>query len=993
MISNIPFDQYQRYKHVQLILNMLPQLKEINILEVGANSHKNLERFLPNIKITYLDLVVPEYLKSNDAYIEGDATNMDFDDNSFDFIVALDVYEHIPLNRKEAFISELSRVSKLGFIIGAPFHTQDVRETEIRLNSYYEVLYGQTYKWLDEHIEIGLPKLDDTLKSVQQNGLNYFHFSHGSLNVWEKLMRVHFAGASNFVLHPYRFKLDDFYNSKMFDRDYGTPAYRQFIVCSKENEIIERVQLIMNERIAKSSKSNNTEVLHQLDDLEKSFYSLVERIEIEKGINKVKESLETEKEIEILKDELSHVKVELKKQLKINDVQVKKIMNLNQEIEQKEITLGTILQKNKDLNESNYSLTQHVYELEQVAQALRIKNRVKGLFKLARPIKIGGKSKKLFKLLQMLKANPVLLEKTLQDIKLQGIKNVKFKIENKVKNELEIYVPETKFDMNDYITKINNFDYKPKISIAMPVYNVKPIWLEKAIESIVNQIYTNWELCIVDDGSDIEETKQYLKNIKNDKIKVFFSPSNNGISEATNKAISLSDAEYIALMDNDDEITNDALFEIVKSLNEQDADILYSDEDKIDKHGKRKLPFFKPNWSPDLLRSQMYLGHLIVFKKSLFESIGGFRKEYDGSQDYDLILRMSEHTSKIFHIPKVLYSWREIETSTAINPASKPYSQIAGLKALQEHVNRVYGDGNAWVDEEKDLFVYDVRYKLPDPQPMVSIIIPTKDNLSLLEQCIKSILGKTTYTNYEIIILNNNSEKQETYIWFDNIVKTNNNVKVLNAFYDFNWSKLNNHGIKAADGEVYVFLNNDTVIITENWLDRLAEKALRPDVGTVGGLLLYEDETIQHAGVILGMGGWADHVFKGSKPVHFSSPFISPMVTRNVLASTGACLAISKETIAKIGLFNEDFIVCGSDVEISVRAYKLGYVNIYDPHVKLYHLESKTRDSHVPESDFTYSSEHYSPFREEGDPYFNNNLDLMSLVPKMKKEEIGCYQQ
>lgn len=303
-------------------------------------------------------------------------------------------------------------------------------------------------------------------------------------------------------------------------------------------------------------------------------------------------------------------------------------------------------------------------------------------------------------------------------------------------------------------------------------------------------------------------------------------------------------------------------------------------------------------------------------QKSLFDEVGGFRSEFNGSQDYDLLLRMTEKTDKIGHVAEILYHWRDLPSSTAANPESKPYAQIAGLNAIQEHLNRVYGSGKAIAHETDNLFVYDVRYPMEE-EPMVSIIIPIKDHVELLKAAIDSIFEKTTYKHYEIIVLNNNSEKEETFAYLRELVECHENVRVEDALFEFNWSKLNNYGMQFAKGDVFVCLNNDVKVIEPEWLTRLVEKAIRSDVGVVGGLLLYEDNTIQHAGVVIGMGGWADHVFKGMTPQPYGSPFISPMVTRNVSAVTGACLAVSRKTIEKIGGFNEQFIVCGSDIELA----------------------------------------------------------------------------
>jgi GT2 family glycosyltransferase len=414
---------------------------------------------------------------------------------------------------------------------------------------------------------------------------------------------------------------------------------------------------------------------------------------------------------------------------------------------------------------------------------------------------------------------------------------------------------------------------------------------------------------------------------------------------------------------------------------ETQADVLYSDEDHLSLQGEHCFPFRKPDWSPDLLYSQMYVCHFTTVKKSLFDELGGFCSDYDGSQDYDLMLRLSEKTQNIVHIPVVLYTWRECETSTAANADAKPYAHDAGRRALDAHLKRKYG-GGARADDGAYTFVFDARFALPEQKPMVSVIIPMKDHCQTTDRCIESILSKTTYENYEILILDNRSEKAETKKWFEEIQKRDQRIRLLDADMEFNWSKLNNFGIRHAKGDVFILLNNDTEIITPDWMERMVENAVRPDIGVVGALLLYEDNTIQHAGVVIGMNGMADHVFKEMTPDHMGSPFVSPMVSRNVLAVTGACMAISRETIEKIGPFDESFIICGSDVEICIRAYEHGYNNKYDVNVRLDHLESKSRDSYIPPEDFKYSNIVYQPYFESGDPYFNDNLNLFSLKPQ-----------
>lgn len=583
------------------------------------------------------------------------------------------------------------------------------------------------------------------------------------------------------------------------------------------------------------------------------------------------------------------------------------------------------------------------------------------------------------------------ISKGIKYISKYGIKSMFDKISNKqYLNNKSIEISYDKWLEENNPTDIEleqqrqkKFLYEPLISVVVPTYNTKIELLSEMIDSVLNQTYARWELCIAD-ASDKLEVRDKLRfyGEKDKRIKINYLNENKGISENTNEAIKLANGEYISLLDHDDIIYPNTLFEIVNTINDynNNVDVIYTDEDKIDENGNRKNPFFKPDWSPDLLYSQMYIYHMLTFKKNKFDIIGGFRKEYDGSQDYDLMLRMSLICKNIVHIPKVLYSWRELETSTSINPNSKPYAHIAGLNALNNHLNERY-NGQAYALQTENLYVYDTRFKIDD-KVKVSIIIPTKDKLGLVKSCIESIINTSTYKNYEILILNNNSKEKETLEWFKSI--QNNYIRVIDAPYEFNWSKLNNHGIREAKGDVFIFLNNDTLIISEDWIQRLAENALREEIGTVGALLLYEDGTIQHSGVVLGMKGWAEHVYKGISPSHIGTPYVSPIINRNVLASTGACLAISRKTIEKIGNFNEEFIICGSDVEISLRASDYGLYNLMNANVKLYHLESKSRDSFIPEIDFKMSEKHYRKYLDLGDPYYNKNLNLDCLYPTIK---------
>lgn len=538
------------------------------------------------------------------------------------------------------------------------------------------------------------------------------------------------------------------------------------------------------------------------------------------------------------------------------------------------------------------------------------------------------------------------------------------------------------------LLKLEHLDYKPKISIIMPTYNTDLDFLREAISSVTNQSYKDWQLCIADDASTAEGFINELKSIaaSDARISVVWRKTNGHISAASNSALEISDGDYVCLLDHDDVIHREALAEFVFSINKnREIDVWYSDEDKLTATGEFDTPTLKPNWAPHLLFSQQYIGHLVCIKRSCLIDVGGFSEDVNGAQDYDLLLRLAGEGFKFDHIPKVLYHWREHINSTAHNPDSKPYAHIAGELAVSRALKKRYGDLILGAEGSDYLFTYKPIFN-PEKIGGVSIIIPTRDRVDLLKVCIDSIFDKTATAEYEIIIVDNGSIQTETFEYFELLEKNSNQIKIIRADIEFNWSKLNNIGVKNSKYNVFVFLNNDIEIIEPNWLHWLSGYANLPDVGSVGALLLYPDKTIQHAGVVVGMSGWADHIYKGGQPTHIGSPFTSPMITRNVLANTGACMAIARNKFIEVGGFDEDFIVCGSDVEICLRLEAHSFKNVYCPYAKLYHYESKSRDPlKVPENDFDQSAKKYEPYRtKECDPYFNENLDMYSPQPKIK---------
>lgn len=496
-------------------------------------------------------------------------------------------------------------------------------------------------------------------------------------------------------------------------------------------------------------------------------------------------------------------------------------------------------------------------------------------------------------------------------------------------------------DLGKMAETVAIFSYKPVISVIMPVYNPPEDFLREAIESVLHQIYPYWELCIADDAS----TKPYIKALledytaKDSRIKVVFRTENGHISYASNSALEIATGEFITLLDHDDLLTPDALYEVALLLNKHpDADMIYSDEDKIDQYHQLQEPFFKPDWCPDSFLSRMYTCHLGTYRRSLVTEIGGFRVGYEGSQDYDLVLRLTEKTENIFHIPKILYHWRIHSDSTARSLSSKNYATDAAKKAILDALYRR--------DEPGEVIPiagghHLVRYEVKDSK-LISIIIPTKNLGNILDNCLKSIFEKTTYLNYEVLVIDNGSTEIETQDVINKWkLREPNRFRCEVLDIPFNFSKINNYAVEQARGEYLLFLNNDTEVISGDWLEAMVEQAQRPCIGAVGALLLYPDNTIQHAGVVC-VGGLAGHSHK-----HYSSGspgyFFQVQTINNYLAVTAACLMCRREVFETIGGFEEELSVAFNDIDLCFKMIEKGYRNIYLPHVVLYHYESKSR--------------------------------------------------
>jgi GT2 family glycosyltransferase/glycosyltransferase involved in cell wall biosynthesis/uncharacterized coiled-coil protein SlyX len=523
---------------------------------------------------------------------------------------------------------------------------------------------------------------------------------------------------------------------------------------------------------------------------------------------------------------------------------------------------------------------------------------------------------------------------------------------------------------------LRNLPRCPLFSVVMPVYNIEDCWLEKAVASVQAQVYPNWELCIADDASTRPNVRKLLHQLaaNDSRIKVRYLKKNGNISAASNAAAEIARGEYIVLLDQDDELTPDCLLELAAALaKDPSPDIVYSDDDKIDEHGRRYDPQFKPDWSPELLLSYMYFGHVFCIRRELFEEVGGFREGFEGCQDYDLALRLTEKTSRIAHVPKVLYHWRALPSSTASSGAAKPEAFQRGIRAVQEALDRRGIAG--WVSrpdfaEKNHLGLFQVDF--PDEGPRVAIVIPTKDRLELVRTCVRSILEKTAYRNYEVVVIDNESDDPATLDYLDNLPGRCRVIRIPSVEGRFNYARLNNLAVEQLDHEYVLFLNNDTEVRRPEWLSQLVGYAQIDGVGPVGAKLIFPDGRLQHAGVITGFQeGMPIHAFKLSP--WWDGGYLSyASVARNYSAVTAACLLVRRELFRAIGGFDETrFAVAYNDVDLCLRLREDDWRSVYAPRAELIHYESATRGHRDDPRELV---EYRRAWGHDRDPYYNPNL-------------------
>lgn len=885
----IPFDQFQRYGVTARAVERLRKNgQRFNILEVGANSHKLLGRLLPNDRIIYLDREIPQEMQKQEDIIVGDATELSLADGSFDIVVALDVFEHIPKERREAFLRHTCRTARLATIIGAPFDFPSVVAAEREAANYWNTLFDHPYRWLFEHAENGLPNLDCTTQAISSLGYHFHTLKHGDISLWIAFIKGHFAKEYVNTLRPVISMYDCFYKEHLFEQDFSpSESYRQFIFSSHDVTIIQALKDLFDNLSNSCDQSSNDFQLELL---------------------KLLPSVATEK---------SHIVTQFNGQIAQRDAQLAEL-------------LGT----------RSWKMTR---PFRFVGRQARKGHRI--ALQLPMAINHGGGFKAAF-------------IKTMRLIKREGLGGVKLRLFNITK----LTKDSPPVDKNDYTewvrrydslsddaraamhTRIEGFSFKPLISMIMTIDNPTAVWLIDAIDSVHNQIYPHWELCLSENASTDQGIRTILERYAREdaRIKIEFREQNDHISEVSNRLLLSASGEWTTFLKQDDILSECALYRVTEKINmHPDASLVYADEDKIDVSGKRIAPYFKCDWNQDMFYSHNFINASGIYQTKILRQIGGFTPERNGDQIYDLALRYVEQidNKQIHHIPYILHHSR-IDPSIA-SQSGEIYSTdlLAGEKALNEHFQR---QGTNAIATLNGCEIYRIQYALPKDIPLVSIIILTKNRLHLVKQCVESIFKKTNYSNYEILIIDNGSDEPETLLYLQEL-ESSPRVRIIRDNRPFNFSALNNVAVKLAHGSLVCLLNNDVEVISPDWLSEMVSHSLRPDVGAVGAKLWYPNDTLQHGGVITGINGVAGHAHKNLQK-GLPGYQCRDNQTQNLSAVTAACLVIRKSVYEEVGGLNEtELQVAFNDVDFCLRLCNAGYRNIWTPYAELYHHESATR--------------------------------------------------
>ena len=981
-LLRLPFDLYERYSVTRRLVSLLwaeggPQ----RILDVGGHTSP-MKQMLPEHRIFLVDVAEPGSLTHVplrfDGYVQASGAILPFRDHAFDLVTAHDTLEHIPPELREGFIREVLRVSRGFVILNQPVYHPETEEAERRLLEYLARIRPEEHRFLKEHAEYGLPRTERVDAVLNDQGIPFASFPNGNLALWVTTNAI-----KNYALSfpnggEAAEGVDRTFNTLLAERDLFGRCYRQAYVIAADQSLAGRLAGLEDSLRSSVRALAPGEELQVLEGMMRGLESHAS--EVRDTLRKYHEMSTQLREDVLARDRtVEEVRSELhQRQLALNEV--------TGELADREAVL---VGKEEQVREKDQAIARRdrlVAERDaliagyEARWSVRAGKRMRRWFqRLAPP---GSRRRGAVGVLRkggatLTREGPLAFLRWLLAVwrwvpalfRLPPPAPKQILLDESRKGDpYQVWLERNRLSAGDLLRlrdEGERFSYRPRISVVVPVHNTDPVWLQEAVDSVRSQTYGNWQLCLADDGSSRKETVDLLRRYarRDRRIRVAFLPENRGISAASNAALALARGQFVALLDHDDVLRPDALHRVVEALNEQrDLDYIYTDEDKLELDGTRSDPFFKPDWSPDLLLSLNYVTHLSVFRRELLERVGGFREGFEGAQDWDLILRVTEQTDRIAHVPRPVYSWRKAPGSAAASDEAKPYAYRAAKRAIEEAIERRGMHGK--VEDGVVVGYYDVRYGIRG-EPTVAIVIPTRDRLDMLRRCIDSIRKRSTYANHEIVVVDNDSSEPETLEYLEAF-----DGRVIRQPGAFNFARIINGAAGQIDSEQLLFLNNDTEILSDDWIEAMLEHAQRPEVAAVGARLLFPDGKPQHEGVLVGPGdGLAGNIDTGRY-------FELGRTIRDVSAVTAACMMTRAEVFRELGGFEETLGVAYQDVDYCLRAREKGYLVVYTPLAVIRHEEGGTRGrtgrTH-PEADEDFFRGRWRGYR---DPYYNPNLDI-----------------
>ena len=988
-LLRLPFDLFERYSVTRRLVSLLwKEDGPRRILDVGGHTSP-LKQMLPEHRIFLVDVAEPGSLTNLplrfDGYVQASGAILPFRDDAFDLVTAHDTLEHIPPEFREGFIHEVLRVSRGFVILNQPVYHPETETAERRLLEYLARIRPEEHRFLEEHAEHGLPRTDRVDAVLNDAGVRFASFPNGNLALWVTTNMF-----KNYALSlpnggEAAEGVDRTFNSLLAERDLWGLCYRQAYVITAEDHLAARLPGLADSLRSSVAALPPAEELGALERMMRGLESQASGVR--DTLRKYHEMATKLREDVLARDRVVHeVRGEVKDaHAKLHEHQVV-LKELAAELADREAVLVGKEEQVREKDQAIAERDRRVAERDDLIAdyegrwAIRAGKRMRGWFEgLAPP---GSRRRGAVAVLRkggvtLTREGPLAFLRWLFAVwrwvpalfRLPPPAPKPLKLDETRKGDpYQVWLDRNRLTAGDLLRlrdEGERFSYRPKISVVMPVYNTDPGWLQEAIDSVRSQTYGNWQLCIADDGSTRKETRDLLRRAGrlDRRIRVTYLPENRGISAASNAALFLARGQFVALLDHDDVLHPDALHEVVGALNEQrDLDYVYTDEDKLELDGTRSNPFFKPDWSPDLLLSMNYVTHLSVFRRELVNRVGGFREGFEGAQDWDLTLRVTEHSDRIAHLPKLLYSWRRAPGSAASSEEAKPYAYRAASRAIEEAIERRGMPGE--VRDGVVVGYYDVRYAIRG-EPRVAIVIPTRDRPDILRRCIDSIRKRSTYANREIVVVDNDSSEPETLEYLDAF-----GGRVIRQPGPFNFARIINQAVAQVDSEYLLLLNNDTEVLSDDWIEAMLEHAQRPDVAAAGARLLFPDGEPQHEGILVGPGDG----LAGNLDVR--RYFELGRVIRNVSAVTAACMMTRADVFRELGGFEERLGVAYQDVDFCLRAREKEYLVVYTPLAVVRHEEGGTRGrtgrTH-PEADEEFFRERWRGYR---DPYYNPNLDI-----------------